>query len=61
MLPYVDYVFASSEEGRCLVDKEKDYDTALAIAKRSAAGRLFIRQTAVFISDGRIKTLKVIK
>ena len=58
MLPYVDYVFASSEEGRCLVDKEKDYDTALAIAKKARGWAVIHSPNGSFISDGLHKHTK---
>jgi len=58
MLPYVDYVFASSEEGRCLVGKEKDYDTALAIAKRARGWAIVHSPNGSFISDGVHKHTK---
>tara|TARA_B100000085_G_scaffold123031_1_gene111988 strand:- start:581 stop:1489 length:909 start_codon:yes stop_codon:yes gene_type:complete len=58
MLPYVDYVFASSEEGRCLIGKEKDYDIALAIAKNARGWAVIHSPDGSFISNGQHKNTK---
>ena len=61
MLPYVDYVFASSEEGACLTGEESDYNTALAVAKKARGWAIIHSPDGSSVSDGKQKNTKSYK
>jgi sugar/nucleoside kinase (ribokinase family) len=52
MLPHVDYVFASSDEGRCLTNAEEDYIVAKSIAELSRGWAIIHSPEGSFISNG---------
>lgn len=55
MLPYVDYVFASSEEGACLIGEEKEFDTALKIGKLARGWAIIHSPDGSYVSNGSHK------
>jgi len=55
MLPYVDYVFASSEEGACLIGEEKEHDTALKIGKLARGWAIIHSPDGSCVSNGSHK------
>tara|TARA_Y100001972_G_scaffold34677_1_gene43056 strand:+ start:1743 stop:2624 length:882 start_codon:yes stop_codon:yes gene_type:complete len=58
MLPYIDYVFASFEEGCCLAQENNPYDASRFIAKKTRGWCILHSPDGSYISEGSHQTTK---